>query len=124
MNGREYRRLKFRAKKTAVSVSNIMIEEDTIRGWTPLEIARSIMLSLPNGGIMYPPRKKAIVRVPSKSVRRLIIARKISIAPIGDANLNVPLSNFGALRNTGRRIKLVELLSFAVIESVVFRRLF
>ncbi len=101
MNGREYRRLKFRAKKTAVSESNIMIEEATIIGLTPLEIARSIMLSLPNGGTMYPPRKKAIVRVPSKSVRRLINAKKVSIAPIGAANLNVPFRSFGALRNTG-----------------------
>ena len=111
------------AKKTAVRESNAMIEEDTINGLTPLAIASGIRDNLLKGRIIYGGRNRRSCQTVSKSIRT-IKNRNISIAPIGDANLNVPLSNFGALRNTGRRVKLVELLSFTVIESVVFRMLF
>lgn len=121
-NGREYRRLKLSAKKTAVSESNAIIEDDTINGLTPLAIAIGIMDSLPNGGNMYAGRKRRSFAVVSISIM-MIKNRKISIAPIGDANLNVPSSNFEVIPNTIRRIKLVELLSFAGIECFIDRLL-
>lgn len=99
-NGREYRRLKLSAKKTAVSESNAIIEDDTINGLTPLAIAIGIMDSLPNGGNMYAGRKRRSFAVVSISIM-MIKNRKISIATIGDANLNVPSSNFEVIPNTG-----------------------
>ncbi len=89
-----------RAKKTAVSESNAIIEDDTINGLTPLAIAIGIMDSLPNGGNMYAGRKRRSFAVVSISIR-MIKNRKISIAPIGDANLNVPFSNLGVIPNNG-----------------------
>jgi len=100
-----------------------MIEEDTINGLTPLAIKIGISVNLLKGRIMYGARNRRSCQTVSESIMT-IKNRNISIAPIGDANLNVPISNFGALRNTGRRVKLVEFLSFAVIESVGFRMLF
>lgn len=107
-----------RAKKTAVSESNAIIEEDTINGLTPLAIAIGIMDSLPNGGNMYAGRNRRSRAFVSVSIRT-IKNRKASIAPIGDANLNVPFSNLGVIRNTRRRIKIVGLLSFAGIDCVL-----
>ena len=101
-----------RAKKTAVRESNAIIEEDTINGLTPLAIAIGIMDSFPNGGNMYAGRNRRSFAVVSVSIRT-IKNRKISIAPIGDANLNVPFSNFGVIRNTEGRIKV---LSFYLLQ--------
>ena len=99
-----------------------MIEEDTINGLTPVAIAAGIRVNLLRGRIMYGGRNRRSCQTVSKSIRT-IKNRKISIAPIGDANLNVPFRTFGATRNTGNRIKLVEFLSFADKEYVVDRLL-
>jgi len=99
-----------------------MIEEDTINGLTPVAIAAGIRVNLLRGRIMYGGRNRRSCQTVSKSIRTSK-NRKISIAPIGDANLNVPFRTVGATRNTGNRIKLVEFLSFADKEYVVDRLL-
>ena len=128
-NGREYTNLKFRARKTAVSESNAMIEEATISGFTPLAMASGINDALLKGKNMYGPRKKEVILTVLSKSTMLIRTRNRAKAPNGDMNLNVPFSIFGDIRrtvakwNTGRRIKLGGFLSFTKIEYVVYSRL-